>query len=95
MSKYNEAMAIICDAARMKMALNAHKGDIELITAGQATLFMQAELKELLVAAEKEDYEQVIIECGDTMNFLISIAYNAINSYRRRKTDELHKTGTS
>jgi NTP pyrophosphatase (non-canonical NTP hydrolase) len=67
------------------MTLNSHKGDIEQIDAKLAVELAKGELDELLEAFEKGDWEKAATECGDVMNFLISLGYNAIENYRRRK----------
>lgn len=86
--KYNEAISLIVDASKFKMQLNAHKGDIEMIPLETAINLARDELNELWRAALNEDHEKVIVECGDTLNFLISIAYNAAEAYRRRKVEQ-------
>ena len=86
--KYNEAISLVVDASKFKMQLNAHKGDIERLTTGQAIEYATTELHELATAAAEENHEKVIMECGDVMNFLISIAYNAVENYRRRKSGQ-------
>lgn len=83
--KYDGTMQMICDAAKFKMALNSHKGDIEQLSIGQSVLLCQKELEELLEADDNDDYEAVLVEVADAFNFLVGIAHFAVNEYRRRK----------
>ena len=83
--KYEETIDAICNASRLKMLINSHKGDIEQLDPKTAIGLAKGELDELLEAMEADNYEKAITECGDVMNFIISVGYNAIEGYRRRK----------
>lgn len=83
--KYNESMQVICDFARVKMTLNSHKGNIEGIDPLAAIKLARKELDELQEAVRLGNLEKTMVECGDVMNFLVSITYNAIERYRKRK----------
>ena len=83
--KYLEAVELIVSAARYKMALNSHKGDIELIPPDICVDMAKAELDEFLEALDKQDWDASIVELGDAFNFIIALAYNATDGYRKRK----------
>jgi phosphoribosyl-ATP pyrophosphohydrolase len=83
--KYDSVMEMICDAARFKMECNAHKGNIEDMSAARAVELATEELKEMLEAVSADDYEGVVLEAADVLNFIIGVAYNAMNEYKRRK----------
>lgn len=85
MSKYDEAMQLLCDAARFKMLLNTHKGNIEALSTESLIANLLKELDEINSATEEDDYEKVLVETADAFNYLIAIAYNATTNYRRRK----------
>jgi len=85
MSKYDEALEIVCHASRMKMTLNSHKGAIEGIPPEVAIKLLKKELTELEDALKDNNHEEVIIEAGDVLNFLTSLVYNSIDGYRKRK----------
>ena len=83
--KYEETINAICNASRLKMIINSHQGDIEQIEAEEVVKLAKGELDELLTAFNEGNWEKAITECGDVMNFIISLGYNAIENYRRRK----------
>lgn len=85
MSKYDEVMDIICHTARYKMVVNSHKGSIEQIDHKKAVELAAKEMQEAMEAWEKGDWEKVMVELGDVMNFMVSIGHNALENYRRRK----------
>lgn len=85
MTKYDEAMQLICDAARFKMTLNSHKGEIEHLPIGRAIELCGLELAELEQAAKDEDWEKVLVEAADAFNFIVAMAYSATHQYRKRK----------
>jgi len=84
-SKYDETMQMLCDAARFKMLLNSHKGNIESQSTEALLENLLKELDEINEATSEDNYEKVLVETADAFNFLIAIAYNAITNYRRRK----------
>lgn len=85
MSKYDEAMQMLCDAARFKMLLNSHKGDIEALSTEGLIENLLKELDEINEATAEDNYEKILVETADAFNYLVAIAHNAIASYRRRK----------
>lgn len=85
MQKYEEAMALISHAARYKMQLNSHKGDIESVPVDRLVQMAGMELTEMEKAAIAGDWEKVIVEAGDTMNFVVGVVQQAIVRYRERK----------
>jgi hypothetical protein len=85
MSKYDEAMQMLCDAARFKMLLNSHKGNIEALSTESLIENLLKELDELNEATNEDNHEKVLVETADAFNYLVAIAYNAITNYRRRK----------
>lgn len=85
MQKYEEAMALISHAARYKMQLNAHKGDIETCPADKCIEYVGYELAELERAVRDKDYEKIIVEAADCHNFLVALVYQATAQYRARK----------
>lgn len=85
MSKYDEALDIICHASRVKMALNSHKGAIESLDTEKCIELLKEELEELGEASYLGDHEKVIVEAGDAINFLVAIVYRHIREYRERK----------
>ena len=90
MSDYNEQMDMVCNAARFKMKLNAHKGNIEDFGSEDLSQCAKAEIDEMMQAFDKEDWENVIIEAGDTLNFVLGIVSQAMNNYRKRYTANDH-----
>lgn len=85
MTKYDEAMQLLCDAARFKMLLNTHKGNIEALSTEGLIENLLKELDEINEATAEDNYEKVLVETADAFNYLIAIAYNATVNYRRRK----------
>lgn len=85
MSKYDEAMQLLCDAARFKMLLNTHKGNIESLSTESLISNLLKELDEINEATAEDNHEKVLVETADAFNYLIAIAYNATQNYRRRK----------
>ena len=85
MTKYDEAMQMLCDTARFKMLLNSHKGNIEALSTESLIENLLKELDEINEATSYDNFEKVLVETADAFNYLIAIAYNAIASYRRRK----------
>jgi hypothetical protein len=83
--KYDEAMQMICNAARFKMTLNSHKGDIERLPVDKAVELCKGELQELLDASSSGDNEKALVECADAFNFIVAIAVQATEQYRSRK----------
>ncbi len=88
MKKYDDAMEMIAHAARYKMLLNSHKGDIETVPLKAAISMLNSEIEELVRAYGKGDWEKVIVEAGDVMNFLTGIVHQAMTQYRTRKMEK-------
>lgn len=85
MTKYETEMEMIMNSARFKMQLNEHKGAIEEVNAGVLSGRAKAEIDEMMQAFEKEEWDQVVVEAGDTMNFLIGIVSQAMTKYRAER----------
>lgn len=83
--KYDEIMDMIMNSARFKMTLNSHKGSIELLDVSRLIELARKELDEMQEAWDKNDFEKVFVEAGDTMNFIIGICHQANARYRARK----------
>ncbi len=85
MSKYEVEMEMIMNSARFKMQLNQHKGDIEDINRVELAVKARDEIDEMLRAFQDEKWDQVIVEAGDAMNFLIGIVSQAMTRYRAER----------
>lgn len=85
-NKYDETIEVISNMAKVKMTMNAHKGNIEDRPAGQILAFMRSEVDELQneIGAE-EDLMHIIEEAADVMNFLVALTHQQIEKYRTRK----------
>ena len=82
MNKYETEMDMICDSARFKMKLNEHKGDIEEIDPETLANLAYSEIIEMMQAYDQGKWDQVVVEAGDVMNFLIGIVSQAMIKYR-------------
>jgi hypothetical protein len=100
MEKYDETLAVINKMAMVKMHMNAHKGAIENVSAGNLMQLMQKEIDELDQAVVDQDIMHIIEEAADVMYFLVALTYQQINEYRSRKSssssidDKLHDRST-
>lgn len=83
-AEFNEVMQMICDAARLKMKMNNHKGNITDITYETAIGLAKEEMDEMWGKIIEEDFVGTVIEAGDVMNFLVSCVVNANRAYRNR-----------
>ena len=85
MNKYEETIEILNNMAKVKMAMNSHKGSIE---SGESMDILQKtfnELKELEEAMNEKDLMHIIEEAADVHNFLIAVVHQQIERYRSRK----------
>lgn len=86
MSKYDETYDIVVAMAKVKMAMNAHKGRIEDMPKEDIISRGKDEFNELAEALEEgKGYVHVIEEVADILNFAVGAAYNAIQSYRYKE----------
>lgn len=85
MSRYDETFEITVNMAKVKMAMNSHKGNIEDCDPRQTITMAKEELDELLAAIEEGNYLNIIEEVADVLNFSIAASYNALQKYRGRK----------
>lgn len=83
--KYDAAKQAMISAADFKMNLNDFKGPIETLSVSDSAELAKREIDELVVAALAGDWEHVIIEVGDVLNFLIGITHTAMTNYKERK----------
>ena len=87
-NKYDETIEVISNMAKVKMAMNSHKANIEDKPAGQILSFMRGEVDELQNAIGNEkDLMHIIEEAADVMNFLVALTHQQIEKYRTRKND--------
>ena len=85
MAKYETEMEMMCNSARFKMQLNAHKGDIEDIKPAELASMAKSEIDEMMYAYNAKNWDQVVVEAGDVMNFLIGIVSQAMTNYRAER----------
>ncbi len=84
MSSYETEMSMILDAARFKMKLNAHKGNIEDMNPNDLGHRAKGEIDEMMQAFDSEEWEKVVVEAGDALNFIIGVVSKAMDEYRNR-----------
>ena len=84
-NKYDETIEVISNMAKVKMTMNAHKGNIEDLEAKSIINMMKGEVEELESAVSQEDLMHVIEEAADVMNFLVALTHQQIEKYRTRK----------
>ena len=85
MTNYEETINILNNMAKVKMAMNSHKGSIE---SGKSLVILQQtfdELKELEEAMKEENLMHIIEEAADVQNFLIAVVHQQIERYGSRK----------
>ena len=85
MSKYETEMEMILDSAKFKMALNQHKGAIEDIKPAELASMAKSEIDEMMKAWNTDEWDQVVVEAGDVMNFIIGIVSQAMTNYRAER----------
>jgi NTP pyrophosphatase (non-canonical NTP hydrolase) len=85
MDKYSETKTIVNNMAKVKMAMNAHKGNIEDAYVGDIIKMLTDEIGELVGALDKGDFVSILQEIADAQNFLTAIAHQQIAKYRIRK----------
>lgn len=86
-NKYAETIEILNNMAKVKMAMNAHKGDIEVVDPMVILQQTFNELKELEEAMGDKDLMHIIEEAADVQNFLIAVVHQQIQRYRSRKDE--------
>ena len=86
-NKYEETVEILNNMAKVKMAMNAHKGDIEVVDPMVILQRTFDELKELEEAMNEKDLMHIIEEAADVQNFLIAVVHQQIQRYRGRKNE--------
>ena len=86
MDKYSETKEIINNMASVKMAMNSHKGSIEVMEPDVVMQLMVDEVHELQRAVDNPvSLINIIEEAADVQNFLIALVHRAVNQYRTRK----------
>lgn len=83
--KYNETISILADMSKVKMTMNAHKGNIEELKTVEIIEMMEDEVKELIDAIANKGLMETIEEAADVMNFLVALTHQQIEKYRDRK----------
>ncbi len=78
-------MEMIMNSARFKMQLNQHKGEIEELHQMELARKAKMEIDEMMHAYDKGEWDQVVVEAGDVMNFLIGIVSQAMTNYRAER----------
>lgn len=86
--QYRDAQEIINNMARVKMVMNAHKGQIEECATDLIVSCLKEETAELEEALQKGNLMHVIEEAADVQNFLLAIVQQALTQYRSRKNIE-------
>lgn len=82
MDKYADTRSVIENMAKVKMAMNSHKGDIEDSSVSEIRDMLSDEITELF---EAEEIIHVIEEAADVQNFLLALVHKKIKEYRNRK----------
>ncbi len=85
--QYDDAFEAVKLAAKMKMVLNYHKGDIADCSPEDLITMLKSEVDELERAIFNKHVVDVIEESGDIMNFIVAISHQQIEKYRHRKDD--------
>lgn len=85
MDKYDDTYEAVVHMAKVKMVMNAHKGDIEDNTPNDLIIMAKDELRELEEAIGSGDYMDIIEEVADVLNMTIAAAHQAMGRYRTRK----------
>ncbi|MCK5609718.1 hypothetical protein KAR91_48035 [Candidatus Pacearchaeota archaeon] len=84
-NKYDETIEVISNMAKVKMTMNAHKGEIENLPTLVISAAMKDEVAELESALLEENLMHIIEEAADVMNFLVAVTHQQIKKYRARK----------
>lgn len=82
MDKYADTRSVIENMAKVKMAMNSHKGNIEDMDVSKIRSLLSEEISELF---EAEDMLHVIEEAADVHNFLLALVHKKVEEYRSRK----------
>ena len=86
MTDYSEVQQIVSDMAKVKMAMNSHKGKIEKSSSRSLIGLLKQEVEELeQTLLSEEDLMHVIEEAADVQNFLLAIVHQQVIKYRSRK----------
>jgi len=86
-NKYDETIEILANMSKVKMAMNAHKGDIEKCDPMHIYNMLLEEVNEVGEAIGEENLMHIIEEAADAMNFLVALTHQQIEKYRTRKND--------
>ena len=84
-----ESWAIVGAAANFKMVLNSWKGDIYSTPFIKAAELAIGELNEAIEAAQAGNYEGMILEISDCLNFIKALSYQAVLAHKNRKKEGL------
>jgi hypothetical protein len=82
MGKYDDTIVVIQNMARVKLAMNSHKGAIEDMDDSKIMALLRGEVNEL---DEAEGMLDTIEEAADVYNFLMALVHKKIEAYRERK----------
>jgi len=83
--KYDETLEILTNMAKVKLAMNNHKGNIEDLPYAELSKCLEGEVAELNEAMLDKTYMAVIEEGADVLNFLLAAVHKATMAYRTRK----------
>lgn len=83
--KYEETLGILVNMAKVKLAMNNHKGNIEELPYSDISELLAGEVTEFCEAIDEEAYFGIIEEGADIMNFLLAAIHKATKTYRERK----------
>jgi transcriptional/translational regulatory protein YebC/TACO1 len=83
-NKYTETVSILNDMASVKMAMNAHKGEIEDVHPSKIIELLRREVDELETAIDHKKFIDVVEEAADVQNFLVALVHQQIIKYRSR-----------
>lgn len=82
MDKYDDTVAVIENMARVKLAMNSHKGKIEDMDEESIIRCLRQEIDELEAS---DSLINSIEEASDVYNFLMALVHKKITQYRGRK----------
>lgn len=87
MKNYNLDYQLLVSMAKIKMAMNAHKGDIEDISIPLLIQFAKDELDELGEALMGGESNQILVieEAADVVNYMVAAVRKATEAYKNRK----------
>lgn len=83
--KYIDTFDTLNHMAKVKMAMNQHKGSIEDCPPETILKMLKGEVEELEHAVLHKGTLDVLEESADVMNFLLALVHQQIGEYRRRK----------